>query len=130
MIHTEECWEQLRTVIDPEIFENIVDLGLVYEVIVQPEAVVDVNMTLTTPHCPMGPQIIANVENVLTEIGARHVNVNIVWEPMWTPDAMTDDLKRKLGILEDEEPEPEPVYELPPPPAPKKKGFFNRLFGG
>jgi metal-sulfur cluster biosynthetic enzyme len=131
MIRTEECWDQLRTVIDPEIFENIVDLGLVYEVIVQPEDVVDVNMTLTTPHCPMGPQIIANVEGVLTEIGARHVNVNIVWEPMWTPDAMTDDLKRKLGILEDEEPEPEPVYELPPPPpAPKKKGFFNRLFGG
>ena len=130
MIRTEECWDQLRTVIDPEIFENIVDLGLVYEVIVQPEDVVDVNMTLTTPHCPMGPQIIANVENVLTEIGAQGVNVNIVWEPMWTPDAMTDDLKRKLGILEDEEPEPEPVYELPPPPAPKKKGFFNRLFGG
>jgi metal-sulfur cluster biosynthetic enzyme len=88
-------------------------------------------MTLTTPHCPMGPQIIENVQQVLTDHGAQAVNVNIVWEPMWTPDAMTDELKRELGILQDEEEELEyvPVY-TPPPPAPKKKGFFGRIFGG
>ena len=117
----ESCREYLKAVIDPEIFENIVDLGLVYDIEVAPENVVTVNMTLTTPHCPLGPQIIQNVDDVLRAKGASDVTVNIVWEPMWTPDAMTDDLKRKLGILEDEEPEPEPVIELPPPPPKPQK---------
>jgi len=87
-------------------------------------------MTLTTPHCPMGPQIIADVEQTILAHGASAVNVNIVWEPMWTPHAMTDDLKRQLGITEPEE-EPELEIELiaPPPPAPKKKGLLNRLLG-
>lgn len=127
---SENCFEALKAVIDPEIYQNIVDLGLVYGVDVQPDDTVDVTMTLTTPHCPMGPQIIENVEQVLTDHGATAVNVNIVWEPMWTPDAMTDELKRELGILPDEEPEYVPSYTPPPPPAPKKKGFFGRLFGG
>lgn len=128
----ESAREALKAVIDPEIYQNIVDLGLVYDITVQPDDLVDVTMTLTTPHCPMGPQILANVEKVLLAHGAQDVTVHIVWEPMWTPDAMTDDLKRQLGILPDEEEEveeePEPV--LPPPPAaPKKKGLLGRLFG-
>ncbi len=128
----ESCREYLKAVIDPEIFQNIVDLGLVYGVEVQEEEVVDVNMTLTTPHCPMGPQIIADVEQTLLGKGARDVNVNIVWEPMWTPDAMTDELKRELGIIEDDEPSlvmPEPELPPMPPPAPRKKNFVQRLFG-
>jgi metal-sulfur cluster biosynthetic enzyme len=131
VLTSENCFEALKAVIDPEIYQNIVDLGLVYFVDVQPDDTVDVTMTLTTPHCPMGPQIIENVQQVLTDHGAQAVNVNIVWEPMWTPDAMTDELKRELGILQDEEEELEyvPVY-TPPPPAPKKKGFFGRIFGG
>lgn len=131
VLTSENCFEALKAVIDPEIYQNIVDLGLVYGVDVQPDDTVDVTMTLTTPHCPMGPQIIENVEQVLTTHGATAVNVNIVWEPMWTPDAMTDELKRELGILQDEDDEPEyvPVY-TPPPPVPKKKGILGRLFGG
>jgi metal-sulfur cluster biosynthetic enzyme len=126
----DRCREALRVVIDPEIYQNIVDLGLVYGVEVQPDQTVDVTMTLTTPHCPMGPQIIENVERVLHDLGASTVRVNIVWEPMWTPDAMTDELKRELGILPEEPVEPEPVLEIPPaPPAPKKKGLLSRLFG-
>ncbi len=128
------CRDYLRAVIDPEIYQNIVDLGLVYGIEVQPDNAVDVTMTLTTPHCPMGPQIIENVEQVLTSHGASAVRVQIVWEPMWTPDAMTDDLKRELGILTDEADEeaeePEPKLEIDPPsPAPKKKGLLSRLFG-
>ena len=86
-------------------------------------------MTLTTPHCPMGPQIIQNVEHVLYELGAQQVTVDIVWEPVWTPDAMTPELKKLLGIEPDEldEPEPELVYE-PPPPAKKKRGLLGWLF--
>ena len=125
-----ECYTALRNVIDPEIYQNIVDLGLVYDVIVGPDNAVDVQMTLTTPHCPMGPQILENVEKYLLRGGAASVMITIVWEPPWTPDMMTDDLKRQLGILpdEDEEPEAELPIDLPPPP-PKKKGLLGRLFG-
>lgn len=126
----ESAREALRGVIDPEIYQNIVDLGLVYGVSVSPDRAVDVTMTLTTPHCPMGPQIIDNVHATLTRLGAESVEVHIVWEPMWTPDAMTDDLKRQLGILQDEDEEDEePVLALPPPPPPRKKGLLGRLFG-
>jgi metal-sulfur cluster biosynthetic enzyme len=131
----ESARDHLRKVIDPEIYQNIVDLGLVYGVEVQPDQTVNVTMTLTTPHCPMGPQIIENVEKVLMSHGASDVNVHIVWQPLWTPDAMTDELKRELGILpagEDggEDEEEELLYIPPPPPAPKKKGLLGRLFGG
>ena len=127
----ELCREHLKAVIDPEIFQNIVDLGLVYGIEVNDDNHVTVNMTLTTPHCPLGPQIIENVEQTLQAHGASAVTVNIVWEPMWTPDAMTDDLKRQLGILDAQEEEPEPQLEIDPPPPdpPEKKGFLSRLFG-
>ncbi|RIK47477.1 MAG: hypothetical protein DCC57_14335 [Chloroflexi bacterium] len=124
------CRDYLRAVIDPEIYQNIVDLGLVYGIEVQPDNAVDVTMTFTTPHCPLGPQIIEDVERVLAGHGAGAVRVHIVWEPMWTPDAMTDDLKRELGILPGEEEEQEPELEIElPPPAPKKKGLLGRIFG-
>lgn len=132
-----QCREYLKAVIDPEIYQNIVDLGLVYDIEVEPDNAVTVKMTLTTPHCPMGPQIIENVEKTLQAKGARTVDVRIVWEPMWTPDAMTEELRRELGILPDDEEgaltpeeEEEPVLEIDPPPPPKKKGLLSRLFGG
>ena len=136
VLNAENCREYLKAVIDPEIYQNIVDLGLVYGIDVSADessesTVVDVTMTYTTPMCPLGPQIIADVEQVLMAKGAGLVNVNVVFDPMWTPDMMTDELKRELGIIEDEEPQ----LEIdPPPPAPpippKKKGLFGRLFGG
>jgi metal-sulfur cluster biosynthetic enzyme len=78
----------------------------------------------------MGPQIIENVENTLLNSGASAVNVNIVWNPPWTPYAMTEDLQRQLGIIEPEEQEEE-IDVLPPPPPepPKKKGFLRRMLG-
>lgn len=121
--------EALKAVIDPEIYQNIVDLGLVYDIYVDDARAVDVTMTLTTPHCPLGPQIIQQVQDVLQEEGASSVDVHIVWDPMWTPDAMTDELKRQFGILDDEE-EEELVIEPPPPPPAKKKGLLGRMFGG
>ncbi len=126
----EICRAALRNVIDPEIYQNIVDLGLVYGVEVTPEQAVAVTMTLTTPHCPLGPQIIENVEKELRAVGASAVTVDIVWSPPWTPDAMTPELKRLLGIVpdEDEEPEPELAAPPPPPPAKKKGGLLGWLF--
>jgi metal-sulfur cluster biosynthetic enzyme len=66
---------------------------------------------------------------VIKAEGAASVDVNIVWEPMWTPDMMTPALKAQLGIGEEE---PELKIELPPPPPPvkKKKGLLSRIFGG
>jgi metal-sulfur cluster biosynthetic enzyme len=121
--------EALKQVIDPEIFENIVDLGLVYDIETTPENGVVVRMTLTTPHCPMGPEIIENVQKVIKAEGAASVEVNIVWEPMWTPEMMTPALKAQLGIGE-EEPKLEIELPPPPPPAKKKKGLLSRIFGG
>jgi metal-sulfur cluster biosynthetic enzyme len=131
LLTVETAWQALKSVIDPEIYQNIVDLGLVYDIAVSPANEVAVTMTLTTPHCPMGPQIIENVETVLRNQGAAGVAVTIVWQPAWTPYAMTPDLQRQLGILPPDEPEPEEPEEvfLPPPPVPKKKGFLAQLFG-
>jgi len=127
-LQSDHLWESLKQVIDPEIFENIVDLGLVYGVDVAPENQVTVRMTLTTPHCPMGPEIIENVQKVIKAEGAASVDVNIVWEPMWTPEMMTPELKIQLGIGEEE---PKLKIELPPlpPPVKKKKGLLARIFG-
>lgn len=121
-----DCFEHLKAVIDPEIYHNIVDLGLVYGVDVADDQAVQVTMTLTTPHCPLGPQIIEDVQNTLKGHGATAVDVQIVWEPMWTPDAMTAKLKAELGLIDEEPPFAPPP---PPPDPPKKKGFFARLFG-
>lgn len=123
--------ESLKAVIDPEIYQNIVDLGLVYNVDVSPENGVDVTMTYTTPMCPLGPQIKENVEKVLTEAGAASVTIKIVFQPQWTPYMMTEELQRTLGILPEEaemavEEEEEPWR---PPPEPKKKGLLSRMFG-
>ncbi|MBK8046725.1 MAG: metal-sulfur cluster assembly factor [Anaerolineales bacterium] len=124
----DECWTALRNVIDPELYQNIVDLGLIYGVEVVPENQVKVTMTLTTPHCPMGPQILESVDLFLRKAGASHVDIEIVWTPPWTPMMMTDDLKRMLGVIEEEEDldlEPEPAWT---PPPKKKKGVLGWLF--
>jgi metal-sulfur cluster biosynthetic enzyme len=125
----EACYAALRDVIDPELYQNIVDLGLVYGVEVHPENHIQVIMTLTTPHCPMGPQILESVDFFLRKAGAQQVEVQIVWQPMWTPAMMSAELQRQLGIVEEEEEqglEPEP--EWTPPPTKKKTGVFGWLF--
>lgn len=87
-------------VIDPELAMNIVDLGLVYEVEVTEDAVAEVTMTLTSPGCPVGPQIIKSVQdeaqNAYPELD--RVNVHLVWTPFWNPDMMSDEAKDELGI--------------------------------
>ena len=130
LLTVEAGYAALRNVIDPELYQNIVDLGLVYGVEVLPDNNVVVTMTLTTPHCPMGPQIVENVGNVLYEVGATSVKVKIVWDPPWTPAMMSDELRRELGIeYERDEIEREPELAWTPPPSPaKKKGLLGWLF--
>ena len=97
--------EQLKKVIDPELFVNIVDLGLVYVVnIGEPDEnqnqPVDIEMTLTSPMCPAGPQLVAESKQFASELeGVGEVEVKVVMDPPWTPERMTDDARDQLGIF-------------------------------
>jgi metal-sulfur cluster biosynthetic enzyme len=91
--------EVLHNVIDPELFVNIMDLGLVYEINFMEEKKLKIKMTLSTPHCPMGESIVAGVENVLAdEFPDREIAVELVWDPEWSMDRITEEGKRQLGI--------------------------------
>jgi metal-sulfur cluster biosynthetic enzyme len=91
--------EALReNVIDPEIGINVVDLGLVYGIDVDDGAVM-ITMTLTTPMCPLGPYIDSEVRNALGDVpGIREANVNLVWDPPWSPEKMSEDARLELGF--------------------------------
>ena len=88
----------LRRVKDPEIGLNIVDLGLIYEVSLD-GADVNVDMSLTSPGCPAGPQILHEAEEQLRGLaGVGGVNVNLVWSPPWTPDRIEPRVRAYLGF--------------------------------
>jgi metal-sulfur cluster biosynthetic enzyme len=89
----------LRTVKDPELNVNVVDLGLVYTVQTH-EDVIDVEMTLTTPACPAGPEILRNAVGALEKLeGVSRANVKLVMSPPWSPDRMSDAARDELGIF-------------------------------
>ncbi len=91
--------DALRTVLDPELNVNIVDLGLVYSVQSR-EDEVDVEMTLTTPACPAGPEILRNAVSALEKLeGISKANVKLVMTPPWSPDRMSDEARDELGIF-------------------------------
>lgn len=93
--------EHLRCVVDPEIGINIVDLGLIYGVDIGEAGKVTVRMTLTSPACPLGAVIQAQVHTALTKLPwIKEPTVQLVWSPMWDPRKMaTEDAKMELGIL-------------------------------
>jgi metal-sulfur cluster biosynthetic enzyme len=89
----------LRTVKDPELNVNVVDLGLVYT-IQQHDGEIDVEMTLTTPACPAGPEILRNAVAALEKLdGVTKANVKLVMSPPWSPDRMSDAARDELGIF-------------------------------
>ena len=91
--------DALREVIDPELMINIVDLGLVYS-INQTDRKVLVEMTLTSPACPAGPQIISQAKMSLEKVsGVDAAEIKLTMSPPWTPDRMTDDARDQLGIF-------------------------------
>lgn len=98
----EEVREALKEVIDPEIGLNIVDLGLVYNITVDPsERTVHIQMTLTSPGCPLGPIIQTEAHAAVTQQfpAIRDVDVELVWSPPWDPRTMaSEDVKMMLGI--------------------------------
>ena len=95
----ESVMEALKTVFDPEIPVNIVDLGLVYDVQVKDGGEVYVQMTLTFPGCGMGPFIAQQAEWAVQEVeGVEGVEIEMVFEPAWTPDMIGEDARAQLGI--------------------------------
>lgn len=96
-------WSQLRTVYDPEIPVNIVDLGLVYDcqILEQDDATnVEIKMTLTAPGCGMGPTIAADAQSkILTIEDIDNANVDLVWDPPWNQDMISEEGKMKLGMI-------------------------------
>ena len=105
-LHEDQVRENLKKVIDPELFVNIVDLGLIYVVdvvaIEGDEELYDVNieMTMTSPMCPAGPQLVSQSKAAAEEFETvRNVEVKVVMDPPWTQDMMTDDARDQLGIF-------------------------------
>ena len=94
---TRSAWEELRFVYDPELGLNVVDLGLVYRLQVA-SGEVEVDMTLTTPGCPMGETMPEAVRQALFMLpGVKEVHLRLVWEPRWEPEMMSDAARRELG---------------------------------
>ena len=99
MATAEELIETLKQVIDPELMVNIVDLGLIYSVN-EEDRKVAVEMTLTSPACPAGPQIVQQAKMALERLeDVDEANITITLSPPWTPDRMTDDARDMLGIF-------------------------------
>ncbi len=95
----EEVMKALKNCYDPEIPVNLVDLGLIYDVNVN-DGNVQISMTLTAPGCSMGPHIAQNVKDEVNKVeGIKGTEVDMVWEPQWTPEKMSDAAKAQLGYI-------------------------------
>jgi len=92
--------EALKTVRDPEIPMDLVELGLIYELMVKKQGIVYVEMTLTTPACPVAASMPGEVEAAIRSVpGVSDVRVKLVWTPPWTQDLMSDEARLELGLL-------------------------------
>jgi len=97
-ITSDQVRTMLRRVKDPELNLNIVDLGLVYDIAVQNGSDVHVQMTLTSPGCPSGPEIMSDAQRAVEGLdGVRNVDIELVWTPYWTPERIDPRLRAFLG---------------------------------
>ncbi len=96
----DEVVERLKTIFDPEIPVNIYELGLIYGVEVSEDGVAHITMTLTTPMCPAAEELPPEVETKARSVsGVTAVQLDLVWEPPWTPERMSDAAKLDLGMI-------------------------------
>ncbi|MBE6308951.1 MAG: DUF59 domain-containing protein [Bacteroidaceae bacterium] len=96
----EKIVEMIKTVYDPEIPVNIYDLGLIYRIEVKEDSSVDIDMTLTAPNCPAADFMLEDVRQKVESIeGIGAVNIQLVFEPEWSQDLMTEEAKLELGLL-------------------------------
>jgi metal-sulfur cluster biosynthetic enzyme len=99
MITEEAVRKILRQVKDPELNLSIVDLGLVYDIAVAEDGDVDIKMSLTSPGCPSGPEIVSDAQRTVKSLdGVKDVDVEIVWEPFWTPERIDPRVRAYLGL--------------------------------
>ncbi|MDD3448315.1 MAG: iron-sulfur cluster assembly protein [Gammaproteobacteria bacterium] len=98
-INRDDVEAALREVIDPEVGVNVLDLGLIYEVRASETGDLQVDMTMTTPACPVGAMLCDQVEDALRRgvPGVGTVEVDLVWEPPWSPERMSEAARRQLG---------------------------------
>ncbi len=95
-----EVMQSLKTVRDPEIPVNLVDLGLIYSLKLNQAGVVHIEMTLTTPACPVAGSLPGQVQHIISLVpGVNVVLVDLVWSPPWTRDRMSDEAQLELGLL-------------------------------
>ena len=99
MVTHEQVLEALKQVIDPELFVNVVDLGLIYKIDIQDKTVL-VDMSMTSPACPAGPQLVGQATKAIEglEEGTK-AEIKIVLTPPWTPDRMSQEARDHLGIF-------------------------------
>jgi FeS assembly SUF system protein len=96
----ERIVEALCNVFDPEIPVNIWELGLVYDIAVADDGTVGIKMTLTSPHCPVAESLPGEVQRAAGSVaGVREVEVDVVWDPSWNPDMMSEAAKLELGMF-------------------------------
>ena len=96
----EKIVEMIKTVYDPEIPVNIYDLGLIYRIEVKEDCSVEIDMTLTAPNCPAADFMMEDVKMIIEAIeGVGEVSLNLVFEPEWSQDLMTEEAKLELGLL-------------------------------
>lgn len=96
----ERIIEMLKTVFDPEIPVNVYDLGLIYKIEVEENGIVLIDMTLTAPNCPAADFIMEDVRQKVESVeGVNTANVNLVFEPEWDKDMMSEEAKLELGFL-------------------------------
>lgn len=90
----------LKTVKDPEIDVNIYDLGLIYKIDINDNFDVEIDMTMTAPNCPMAEDLVIWAKDEVKKIeGIRSVNINLVFEPQWTPSLMSEEARLDLGMM-------------------------------
>jgi metal-sulfur cluster biosynthetic enzyme len=94
-----QIYETLKHIYDPEVGINIVDMGLIYSLDIADNKV-EITMTLTSPGCPAGPQILSQVDSqVKTLDGIEEVDIKVVWSPPWSPDMLSEEARDQLGIF-------------------------------
>ncbi|MGI8903536.1 MAG: metal-sulfur cluster assembly factor [Solirubrobacteraceae bacterium] len=99
MVSVDEVTEALRDVIDPELGLDFVELGLIYDVEVDDNGAVRVTFSLTSPGCPIGPQVSEQIEEFVGELdGVQEVHPSMTFSPPWTPERMSEDAKFALGF--------------------------------
>jgi metal-sulfur cluster biosynthetic enzyme len=92
-------YEKLKEIYDPEVGINIVDMGLIYSLDITDNKV-EITMTLTSPGCPAGPQILGQVDSqVKTFEDVEDVDIKVVWSPPWSPDMLSEEARDQLGIF-------------------------------